>query len=146
VRQQTESRARFEARLLQYLQTIAPYVETRDRAAGGADLLEQIMLAQQRIVALRREVERLSAAGTREETAHRFAARESSAPLDAGLEDVEYLGFENRFRGSEALIAARLQDYVPLFTSCVNVLDVGCGRGELLELFKAKGIAARAST
>jgi len=143
VRQQTESRARFETRLLQYLQTIAPYVETRDRATGGADLLEQIMLAQQRIVALRREVERLSAAGTREETAYRFAARESPAPLDASLEDVEYLGFENRFRGSEALIAARLQDYVPLFTSCVNVLDVGCGRGELLELFKAKGIAAR---
>jgi hypothetical protein len=35
-------------------------VDTKDRASGGAELLEQITLAQQRIVhTLRREVERL---------------------------------------------------------------------------------------
>ena len=143
VRQQTELRARFESRLIHYLQTIAPYVDTKDRASGGAELLEQIMLAQQRIVTLRREVERLSAAGVREDTAHRFAARESAAPIESALEDVEYVGFENRFRGSEALISRRLQDYLPLFASCSNVLDVGCGRGELLDLFKTQGITSR---
>jgi len=143
VRQQAEARARFESRLIQYLLTIAPYVETKDRASGGTDLLEQIALAQQRIVALRREVERLSAAGGREDTAHRFAARESPAALESALEDVEYVGFENRFRGSEDLISRRLQDYLPLFSSSSNVLDVGCGRGELLELFRTQGISAR---
>jgi O-antigen chain-terminating methyltransferase len=143
VRQQAELRARFESRLIHYLQTIAPYVDTKDRASGGAELLEQIALAQQRIVALRREVERLSAAGGREDTAHRFAAPESPAPIESALDDVEYVGFENRFRGSEALISRRQQDYLPLFASCSNVLDVGCGRGELLELFKTQGIAAR---
>jgi 2-polyprenyl-3-methyl-5-hydroxy-6-metoxy-1,4-benzoquinol methylase len=143
VRRQAELRARFESRLIEYLQTIAPYVETKDRASGGAELLEQITLAQQRILALRREVERLSAAGGREDTAYRFAARESPAPIESALDDVEYVGFENRFRGSEALITGRLQDYVPLFASCSNVLDVGCGRGELLDLFKKEGIAAR---
>jgi len=143
VQQQTELRARFESRLIHYLQTIAPYVDTKDRASGGAELLEQITLAQQRIVTLRREVERLSAAGVREDTAHPFAARESTAPIESALEDVEYVGFENRFRGSEALISRRLQDYLPLFASCSNVLDVGCGRGELLDLFKTQGIASR---
>jgi O-antigen chain-terminating methyltransferase len=143
VRQQAELRARFESKLIHYLQTIAPYVDTKDRASGGAELLEQIALAQQRIVALRREVERLSAAGGREDTVHRFAAPESPAPIESALEDVEYVGFENRFRGSEALISRRLQDYLPLFASCSNVLDVGCGRGELLELFRTQGIAAR---
>jgi SAM-dependent methyltransferase len=143
VRQQAELRARFESRLMQYLQTIAPYVDTKDRASGGADLLEQVTLAQQRIVALRREVERLSASSGREDTAHRFAVREPSAPIESALEDVEYVGFENRFRGSEALISRRLQDYLPLFVSCSNVLDVGCGRGELLDLLKTQGIAAR---
>jgi 2-polyprenyl-3-methyl-5-hydroxy-6-metoxy-1,4-benzoquinol methylase len=142
VRQQAEARARFDTRLIQYLQTIAPYVETKDRASGGSDLLEQIALAQQRIVVLRREVERLSAAGGRDDTAHRFATRESPA-LDSTLEDVEYVGFENRFRGSEDLISRRLQDYLPLFSSRSNVLDVGCGRGELLELFRTQGISAR---
>jgi len=141
LRQQAESRARFESRLITYLYTIAPYVETKDRASGGAELLEQVALAQQRIVALRREVERLSTGG-REETVHRFMLRESP-PLDSSLEDVEYVGFEDRFRGSEAVITARLQDYVPLFASCANVLDVGCGRGEFLDLFRRHGIAAR---
>jgi O-antigen chain-terminating methyltransferase len=143
VRQQAELRARFESKLFQYLLTIAPYVETKDRASGGAELLEQISLAQQRIVALRREVERLSAAGGREDTAQRFAARESPVPIESALEDVEYVGFEDRFRGSEALISRRQQDYLPLFASCSSVLDVGCGRGELLDLFKKQGIAAR---
>jgi O-antigen chain-terminating methyltransferase len=141
LRQQAEARARFESRLIAYLHTIAPYVETKDRTSGSAELLEQIALAQQRIVALRRDVERLSAGG-REETVHRFTARESP-PLDSSLQDVEYVGFEDRFRGSEAVITGRLQDYVPLFTSCSNVLDVGCGRGEFLELFRTRGIAAR---
>lgn len=143
VRRQTDSRARVESALIQYLQTIAPYVETKDRASGGAELLEQLALAHQRIVALRREVERLSASGGRDDTVHRFTARESSAPLDSALEDVEYVGFEDRFRGSEDLISRRVQDYLPLFASCSNVLDVGCGRGELLELLKTQGIAAR---
>jgi 2-polyprenyl-3-methyl-5-hydroxy-6-metoxy-1,4-benzoquinol methylase len=143
VRQQAESRARFESKLIEYLQTIAPYVDTKDRASGGGELLEQIGLVQQRIVALRREVERLSAAGAREDTVHRFAPREAAAPLESALEDAEYVGFENRFRGSEALISRRLQDYVPLFASSSNVLDVGCGRGELLALLKTQGIAAR---
>ena len=137
------SRARIESALIQYLQTIAPYVETKDRAAGGPELLEQVALAQQRIVALRREVERLSAAGSREDTVHRFTAREPTTPVDSALEDVEYVGFENRFRGSEDLISRRLQDYLPLFASCSNVLDVGCGRGELLELFRTQGVVAR---
>jgi 2-polyprenyl-3-methyl-5-hydroxy-6-metoxy-1,4-benzoquinol methylase len=143
VRQQAESRARVESRLVQYLQTIAPYVDAKDRASGGADLLEQVLLAQQRIAALRREVERLSAVNGREETAHRFARPEGPARLDSALDDAEYVGFEHRFRGSEAVISRRLHDYLPLFASCTNVLDVGCGRGELLDLFRTQGVVAR---
>lgn len=143
VRQQAESRARVESALIQYLLTIAPYAETKDRASGSAELLEQVALAHQRIVALRREVERLSTAGVRDENVHRFVARESQGPIESALEDVEYVGFEDRFRGSEDLIKGRVEDYLPLFASCSNVLDVGCGRGELLELFRTHGIAAR---
>jgi SAM-dependent methyltransferase len=135
--------ARVESALIQFLLTIAPYAETKDRASGSGELLEQVALAHQRIVALRREVERLSTAGGRDENVHRFMARESQGPIESALEDVEYVGFEDRFRGSEDLIRHRVRDYLPLFASCSNVLDVGCGRGELLELFRTQGIAAR---
>jgi O-antigen chain-terminating methyltransferase len=55
----------------------------------------------------------------------------------------KYLGFEDKFRGSREEIRSRLQDYLPLFAGASDVLDVGCGRGELLELFREAGITAR---
>jgi 2-polyprenyl-3-methyl-5-hydroxy-6-metoxy-1,4-benzoquinol methylase len=113
---------------------------TRDRL--DAELIEELTLAQQRILALRREVERLSAAGGRGDSARPGPPGEPRSTA-AALDDAEYLGFENRFRGSEALISRRQQDYLPLFASCTNVLDVGCGRGELLELFRTNGVTAR---
>lgn len=53
------------------------------------------------------------------------------------------MGFEDRFRGSEDEIRARLADYVPYFAGTSNVLDVGCGRGEFLDLLKEAGVSAR---
>ncbi|WP_170018357.1 class I SAM-dependent methyltransferase [Campylobacter sp. RM16190] len=62
-----------------------------------------------------------------------------------------YVAFENRFRGSEELIKERQKKYLKFINPLkeikneVNVLDIGCGRGEWLDLllengFKAKGI------
>jgi len=62
---------------------------------------------------------------------------------DSGGDAFKYLGFEDRFRGSEAEIRARLIDYLPYFDGASNVLDVGCGRGEFLQLLKERGITAR---
>ncbi len=59
------------------------------------------------------------------------------------LESYKYVGFEDRFRGSQEDIRSRLVDYVPLFKGRSDVLDVGCGRGELLDLFKESGVGAR---
>lgn len=54
-----------------------------------------------------------------------------------------YVGFEDAFRGAPATIRANLASYVPLFAGAADVLDVGCGRGELLELLREAGIPAR---
>jgi SAM-dependent methyltransferase len=54
-----------------------------------------------------------------------------------------YLTFENTFRGSEELIRSRQAIYVPLLDGHEPVLDIGCGRGELLELLRDAGIPAR---
>jgi O-antigen chain-terminating methyltransferase len=61
----------------------------------------------------------------------------------ADLGSVKYLGFEDRFRGTTASIRGRLGSYVPLFANASNVVDVGCGRGELLELLREQGVSAR---
>ncbi|MDP1571699.1 MAG: class I SAM-dependent methyltransferase, partial [Vicinamibacterales bacterium] len=55
----------------------------------------------------------------------------------------KYVGFEDRFRGSEVEIRARLADFVPYFAGHTDVLDIGCGRGEFLDLLREAGIAAR---
>ena len=59
------------------------------------------------------------------------------------LDSYKYVGFEDQFRGSQHDIAERVAAYVPLFEGASDVLDVGCGRGEFLELLRAKGISAR---
>jgi 2-polyprenyl-3-methyl-5-hydroxy-6-metoxy-1,4-benzoquinol methylase len=52
----------------------------------------------------------------------------------------DYLGFEERFRGSLVEIKHRQEAYLDLFLEKKNVLDLGCGRGEFVELLSERGI------
>ncbi len=63
--------------------------------------------------------------------------------LDQLLVENEYRQLEDRYRGEGADIAARLEGYLPLLEGRDAVLDLGCGRGEALEVFAAMGIRAR---
>jgi O-antigen chain-terminating methyltransferase len=58
------------------------------------------------------------------------------------LEDWRYAGFENRFRGSEDEVKKQLRGYVSLFAKTGAVFDLGCGRGEFLELLREAGVEA----
>ncbi len=59
------------------------------------------------------------------------------------IRDWRYAGFENRFRGSEEEVRAQLAPYAALFKKGGRVvLDLGCGRGEFLELLKQNGLEA----
>jgi 2-polyprenyl-3-methyl-5-hydroxy-6-metoxy-1,4-benzoquinol methylase len=55
----------------------------------------------------------------------------------------DYFGFEERFRGSEEDIKERQRVYVEFFKEANEVLDIGCGRGEFLELMKEAGIKTK---
>jgi glycosyltransferase involved in cell wall biosynthesis/SAM-dependent methyltransferase len=52
-----------------------------------------------------------------------------------------YRSFEDTFRGSEDLIRDRQKVYLPLVADRAPVLDLGCGRGEFLDLLAEHGIA-----
>jgi len=54
----------------------------------------------------------------------------------------DYFAFEEQYRGSEADIRERQQAYLEYFQGRDNVVDIGCGRGEFLELLRDNGISA----
>lgn len=54
-----------------------------------------------------------------------------------------YLGFEEIFRGPEEFIRERQRVYLDVLAAHGPVLDVGCGRGELLDLLRESGIEAQ---
>ena len=181
LRAQLQQLAAFQSRLMQLLQQVTAYVDTRDReTAGGAlvlnaalsDLAEAqakyhesfsarehrhlariaavdelrtaVGVAQQAIAALKRTVES-APRELRTATSEPRPAAEAFAP---SLEAYKYVGFENQFRGSEAAIRERQQSYVPFFKTAAapntgDVLDVGCGRGEFIDLLNAHAIPAR---
>jgi len=60
-----------------------------------------------------------------------------------------YRAFEDRYRGSRELIKSRLSIYLPFiqplqqFYPSIQGIDLGCGRGEWLELMQENGIAVQ---
>lgn len=63
--------------------------------------------------------------------------------------DSLYFALENQFRGSRELIYARLKVYLPHIMQLMNdqpirsALDLGCGRGEWLQLMQEQGIPVK---
>ena len=94
---------------------------------------------QHGLLAVRRELERVAGDGR----AAPSSDGDSTARIDADLDAYTYVGFENLFRGAQEEIRGRLVDYVPLFDGTSDVLEVGCGRGEFLDLLREQGIGAR---
>ena len=65
------------------------------------------------------------------------------------MSDNFYRAFEDRFRGAREEIIDRLNVYLPFVTPLIDIyedlssLDLGCGRGEWLEILSDAGIKAR---
>ena len=118
-------------------------------AAAHDDLRGMLGVAQHAIAALKRH-----AAGSAPATAAPASGSIVAAPVpaDAGafapsLDAYKYVGFEDQFRGSQAVIRERQESYLPFFAReaglAGDVLDIGCGRGEFIDLLNEQGIPAR---
>jgi len=64
-------------------------------------------------------------------------------PPAAAPPALDYTRFAHRFRGPEEVVRRTEEFYRPYFAECHNVLDIGCGRGEFLELMREMGVSAK---
>jgi SAM-dependent methyltransferase len=107
--------------------------ERADESAAGGERIGR--LARELEERLSR-LERRGRAGSSREP-----ATVAVQPTASALPD--YFAFESRMRGSVEAIRERQRPYVDVFRQEGPVLDIGCGRGELVGLLTAAGVDAR---
>ena len=124
----------------------------RALAAQHEELRSALSVVQQAAHNLKREIEKVSAVNPKSQTPNPKSQEsnpESRVPnpgLNSQFDDLDshkYVGFEDQFRGSPDDIRRRVEDYLPVFENASDVLDVGCGRGEFLELLRDRGVRAQ---
>jgi SAM-dependent methyltransferase/molybdopterin converting factor small subunit len=103
----------------------------------------QLILQESRITILLEEArKRLPEPFSQEQL--QVMTAEENRPLEA-----LYVSFEDQFRGTREDIKERCRAYLPLMkeaglgTDAMPILDLGCGRGEWLELLRETGLQAR---
>ena len=100
-----------------------------------------LSVVQRAVATVKRELEQRGAGAA---VSAGSSSSEPVSPSGSGsLDSYKYVGFEDQFRGSPQEIRERMAAYVPDFTGLRDVLDVGCGRGEFLDLLREQGIPAR---
>ena len=82
----------------------------------------------------------------RQRLAHVYRAGAPQAPEPSAaqpLPPLDFGCFPERFRGPEEHVKSGQKFYLSYFAPCKEVLDIGCGRGEFLELMRETGVPAR---
>ena len=114
----------------------------RALAAQQDELRSALNVVQQAAHSLKREIEKLSEVNPKTSPESRIPNPDLNSQF-ADEDSHKYVGFEDQFRGSPDEIRRRVEEYLPIFENASDVLDVGCGRGEFLELLRDRGVGAR---
>ncbi len=131
---------------------LAAQSRLREEVAGQSRALQEVRqssaTARERVSGAERKLRRilhaLETGQPRDGRPETRAGEERPALALPELEpEFDYAGFEERFRGSEEELKERQRSYVQYFEGRENILDIGCGRGEFLELLRESGIKAR---
>lgn len=122
--------------------------DARVRALDAAhtQLAQSLGVVTRATQTLKREVERIVASESGTEGSPNLPPAQdpvANSFARGGIDSFKYVGFEDQFRGSATAIRQRLEDYLPLFAGQQDVLDIGCGRGEFLDLLRQHGVRAR---
>ena len=104
----------------------------------------QVVTSVERLNRYRREVDGLLEHVAKEEDV-RFLGRELERLGAAGVSgtDIDYVAFEDRCRGSSEDLRQAQAHYLTLFPppeGTGKVIDIGCGRGEMLDLLIGAGL------
>jgi O-antigen chain-terminating methyltransferase len=114
-------------------------MESLDRQQSMA-----LQIMRERVSRAERKLRRVLYVLTDDQMAgERLKIAPKAMPSQALEPDFDYFGFEERFRGSEEDIKARQRAYVEYFRGQNDILDIGCGRGEFLELLGETGITVK---
>jgi SAM-dependent methyltransferase len=108
--------------------------ERADRATAGEETARRSLTELEERLA---RLERRPRADGAAVPAQTVAAQPSAAAFP------NYFAFESRMRGSTEAVRMRQRVYVDDLRDAAPVLDVGCGRGELLALLREAGVEAR---
>jgi O-antigen chain-terminating methyltransferase len=109
--------------------------ERADRAAAGEEAARRALTElEERLARVERRPRADGAAA---------AAPQTVAAQPAAAAFPDYFAYEARMRGSTESVRDRQRAYVDDLRDASPVLDVGCGRGELLALLREAGVEAR---
>jgi O-antigen chain-terminating methyltransferase len=115
------------------LKLVDDLYETSDRASAGGEAAHRSLVEIEE--RLRRVERRGSSSGP--------IPLQTVATQPAAAAVPDYFAFEARMRGSTVAVRERQRPYVSDFVDAAPVLDIGCGRGEFLELLREAGVEAR---
>jgi SAM-dependent methyltransferase len=119
--------------------------EARAREAVQADvvsLAHRVADVQDRFDRLQLETRLARIERARRVTpAHPPSRVQGSPAAEIAAPSFDYERFEDRFR-PETSVRERQADYVELLRDHERVVDLGCGRGELIEMLKERGVSA----
>jgi len=106
-----------------------------DRLAAA---YEDVNLLIKKFLHLKEQLNRLLSVLNEKKMPAEAQIREISDPI----EDWTYAAFENRYRGTADDVRSQQIEYLAFFSKGKKVLDLGCGRGEFIELLADNGIEA----
>jgi O-antigen chain-terminating methyltransferase len=139
-----ESTTKLISQVVQQQETI---IQRQDDLSSLRSDLQTLALRQQKTSGEMRTQEQRVAVLLEQITRNAPASNDSFAQVarqeEEHLLDALYAAFEDQFRGDTDEVRRRLEVYIPFLKGAEisdDVLDVGCGRGEWLQLLNSEGI------
>lgn len=122
-------------------------LESQINAKLGKETLANLAtrtLLEEHTSQLQRELNRMTRSKASSSVTNDGSEKSESKIVQSGKFDSFYVAFEDKFRGDEAAVTNSFDDYLRIvdeLPSGAECLDIGCGRGEWMQLLTEKGFS-----